>query len=120
MKKSTKIIVAIVSVVLIASLAVILVILLPKLQKDEKKNDLEENLKTMVVDYYENEFKKLMPDFLATNGYLKVTLDYLQGIEKDVKVFEEHKCDYNETYVDLIMDEGSETYRTEVNLKCEY
>ena len=61
-----------------------------------------------------------MPDFLNTNGYLKITLDYLNGINKDVKVFEENNCDYADTYVDIIKDGEDGSYKTEVNLKCEY
>ena len=121
MKKSTKIVtVSAIIITLIASLILIFTFLLPRRQEEEKKNDLEESLRTLAVDYYENEFKKLMPDFLKTNGYLKVTLDYLQGMEKDIELFEEHKCDYYDTYVDIIMNDDGETYRTEVNTKCEY
>lgn len=120
MKKSTKIVMfTVIGVVLIASLILIFAVWLPRLQKDEKIENLEKTLETMAVDYYENEFKKLMPNFLKTNGYLKITLDYLKGIDKDVKIFEDNKCDYNNTYVDIVKD-GEENYKTEVYLKCEY
>ncbi len=122
MKKSTKIItIGLVSSVLLASLILILVYFLPRLQRDEKELSMKESLESLVVDYYENELIKLMPDYLDSMGYLKVTLDSLQGMNKNIKLFEDNSCDYDETYVELTKDEESEKgYKTEVVLKCEY
>lgn len=118
MKKSTIVIIGLASIVLLASLILIFTQFLPKIEKDEEEIKLKETLESMVKDYYDNEFKKVMPNFLESNGTLTVTLDYLQEVKKDISLFEEHKCDYNDTFVDIKYDEKDE-YRLETTLKCE-
>ena len=54
-------------------------------------------------------------------GYFKLTFDSIKCIKKNIKLFEDNSCDYDETYVELTKDEESEKgYKTEVVLKCEY
>lgn len=117
MKKTTAIIIGIASVVLIASLVLILIVFLPKLENDEKENLLKEKLTEMVSDYYENEFKVLMPSYLEQTGSLTVTLDSLQGMNKDISLFEEHSCDYTKTFAEVKKD--GDSYVIEAHLDCE-
>lgn len=119
MKKTTIAIIGLASTVLLASLILIFTQFLPKIQKDETEVMLKEKLEEMVKDYYDNDFKKLMPNFLESNESLTVTLDYLQGVNKDIEVFEEHNCSYNDTYVNIKFDEEKE-YTLETVLNCEY
>ncbi len=117
MKTSTKIIIAVVAcLVLVATAVAVFTIFPPKTEEDKLEDNLSETLKTIAVDCYENEFKKLMPTILDTNGFLTITLDYLQGINKDISFFEEHSCDLNNTFVKIIKD--GDGYKTEVSLDC--
>lgn len=122
MKKTTKIVtIGLVGIVMLASLILIFVHFLPRLQKDEREGNLKEALEAMVIDYYENDLKKLMPDYLDSMGYLKVTLDSLQGMNKDISEFEKSSCDYDNTYVEIDKDDNNKKgYTVNVVLKCEY
>lgn len=117
MKKSTKITIVLAGIILLASLILILVVFLPKLQHEEKEASLSEEFKTMVIEYYEQEFKTLMPNYLEQTGSLTVTLDSLQGMNKDISSFEKYSCDYNNTYAEIKKD--GDSYSVDVHLDCE-
>jgi len=113
MKKNKKLIIGLASIILLASLILIIVLVVKN-----QKPSLEKQLKDLAVEYYENDYKELYPNFLKQWKEFKIDLDGLKGVKKDVSVFEEHKCDMTETYV-LFTYEDDDTYKTEVHLSCE-
>lgn len=97
-------------------LASLILIISTACSKDEKKN-LEQQLKDLAVDYYENVFSKKNPSFLKSIGELRIDLDGLKGMEKDISAFENENCDMEDTYVTLKYNEES-SYSVEVHLAC--
>lgn len=118
MKKHKKIIIGLAGILLLASLILIIVFAPKKDDPKQKLSPLESKLKDIAIDYYENDFKKFKPNLLASIGTFMITLDSMQGAEKDISEFEKHNCDYEETYANLIyVDE--EHYDVEVHLACD-
>ncbi len=114
MKDKKKIIIGLVSIVILASLIFIIVFIVNK----KNDNNLEKKLSDMVVEYYEQEFVKIQPNFLKQWGEYTVDLDNLKGFNRDVSVFEEHNCDMTDTYVKLTYKDDS-SYDIDVHLACE-
>ncbi len=113
MKKNTKIIIGLASIVLLASLILIIVLV-----NRDKEPSLEKQFSDMVVDYYENDYKKFNPNTLKQLKELRIDLDAIKGYEKDVSVFEEHNCNMADTYATLTYKDDT-SYDIDVHLACE-
>lgn len=98
-------------------LASLILIITTACSKDDTES-LEKQLKDIAVEYYENDFAKNNPNFLKLIGELRIDLDGLKGMEKDISVFEDKNCDMEDTYVTLTYKEDS-SYDTTVHLACD-
>ncbi len=112
-KKIMITIVGLVSVLLASSILLFIFVVFPKRTQER----LEENLKNLVVDYYETEFKTLLPTYLETRKELDVDLEILDGMEKDISEFIKNDCSLTGTYGKLTYKDD-DTYDIEVILDC--
>jgi len=111
MNKKNMMIGVVSAVVLIALIIIIILVI-----KGRKPN-LEKELSNLAVDYYENTFKEIYPDFLDKYGELIITLDTLKDTDADLSLFEKNDCNGSDTYVTLKQKDGS-SYDIEVTLAC--
>ncbi len=115
MKKNKKIIIGLASIILLASLIFIIIVCVNK----HNTSKLEDQLKTVAVNYYEEDYKFYYPDFLKTYKEFKITMDQLKRLQRDVSALEEKNCDEKETYVTFKYVEDDNSYTTDVHLSCE-
>lgn len=104
-------------IIICVAISIILILGLMIIYKTTTKNNLEKELVSIATNYYDNEFVNYVPNIIKQNSTIKIDVNMLKQVGKDVSIFEKHKCNLQDTYVILNFDDNS-NYSTEIHLDC--
>ena len=104
-------------IIICVVISIILILAFLFINKSINRNNLEKKLIEIATNYYNNEFVNYIPNVIKQNSTIKIDVNMLKQVKKDVSIFEKHKCNLQETYVILNFDNNS-NYSTEIHLDC--